>query len=205
MFRYLRYARNEVLVIGLGIGLAEGLLEHERPLDLFEPTWLLALGLCLIGVGVSFRVAALGCIRKNEQLEAAGVYSLCRHPLYLGTMLAYTGFCILLDDAEFWYFGAAYFGVFYTVLIRGEEAYLSRAHPEEHARYRRSTPLLLPLGTFRPGRFAWSRARQRGALGLIAAVLMMLGAVEVMARCFRPEAMGGNDPPDSLVGIVHER
>ncbi|MFM9996283.1 MAG: methyltransferase family protein [Phycisphaerales bacterium] len=192
-----RRARNEMLVIGIGIGVIEGIVDHERPLDLLEWNWLVPLAVVLIAAGAAFRIAAMGCVRKNERLETTGVYSLCRHPLYLGTILLYAGFCLLLNDDEFYYFGAAYFLGFYTLMILWEEAALRRQFPDAHAGYRGRTPVLLPVGRPIRGRFAWTQARRRGAIGLLIAVVVMIGSVEAMARLFRPGVLGGEaaDPP----------
>ncbi|MFM9996186.1 MAG: methyltransferase family protein [Phycisphaerales bacterium] len=200
--QWTRRVRTEVLVVGVAIGVIEGIVERERPLDLFEWEWRLLLAGVLLAAGCVLRIAAIGCIRKNDELETRGVYSICRHPLYLGTILAYAAFCVLLDDAEFYWFGAAYFALFYTPTILWEEASLRRQYGEDFAAYARHTPALLPLGRFVPGRFAWSVAKRRGAVAMLVGVALSLISVQAMARLFRPGVWGGNDPPDSAIGRV---
>jgi protein-S-isoprenylcysteine O-methyltransferase Ste14 len=200
--RWILRGRNEVFFIGVSICVIEGILEHERPLDLLVVGWQQVLAVLLIMSGVGLRIGALGCIRGSETLESRGVYSLCRHPRYLGTVVAYVGFCFLMNDDEFWYFGLGYFAVFYTVLIWREDAKLRAKYPAECEAYQRRTPLLLPVGRPMRGCFAWSQARQRGGLKLILGVLSLLVGVELMNQVFRPGILGANDPPDSLIGIV---
>src|SRR5207244_4469684 len=92
----------------------EGLIENEIPFNLDHPNaWVIA-GLMLILAGVAFRLAAYGCIKKHEVLATSGVYSLCRHPLYLGSILLTMGFCCLLDDAENFVLAILYFTMFYS-------------------------------------------------------------------------------------------
>lgn len=193
---WVRRMRNELLAVGIGVALIEGIVEHERPIDLFEGSRLVPLALAMIAAGLVLRIAALGSVRKNEQLETTGVYSLCRHPLYLGTILIYFGFCVILDDDEFYYFGAAYFPLCYVPMIAWEEASLRRQFPVEHSAYRRRTPALLPVGRFVRGRFDWSLARRRGAMGIVVGIVIFLACVEGLAVAFSPEAMGGS-PPDA--------
>lgn len=47
-----------------------------------------AVAVVLLGVGI--RSWAAGTIRKNSELATSGAYSLCRHPLYLGSFLMST-------------------------------------------------------------------------------------------------------------------
>lgn len=197
-----RRIRNEVLLIGVAVGLIEGVVEHERPLDFLEWSRAHSLAVALLAAGCLFRMAALGCLRKNDELETRGVYSICRHPLYLGTILAYAGFCVLLNDAEFYWFGAAYFALFYPPMILWEEASLRRHYGETFVAYTRRTPALLPLGRFVRGRFAWSVAMRRGVPALLLGMCVCLAGIELMARVFRPGVLGGNDPPDSPMGLV---
>lgn len=191
---WIRRMRNELLAVGIGVALIEGIVEHERPIDLLEGSWLVSLALSMIAAGLVLRIAALGSVRKNEHLETTGVYSLCRHPLYLGTILIYFGFCVLMDDDEFFYFGAAYFPLCYTPMIAWEEASLRRQFPAEHSAYRRRTPVLLPVGRFARGRFEWSLARRRGAVGIVIGIVILLAGVEGLALVFGPDALGGSAP-----------
>jgi len=191
---------HDLLTIGVGTCLLEGIIEHERPLDLLEWDWRVALALALVGAGVVLGMAAIGSARA-EGLRTGGVYALCRRPAFLAGALAYAGFSILLDDDEFWYVGAAYFALIALPVALKEDADLRARFPGEHAEYRERTPLVLPLGRPRLRGISWSRALRRGWVVAAAAVALLAG-VELMARLFRPGVLGGKDPPDSPIGIV---
>lgn len=58
----------------------------------------IVIGLALIGIGEFIRTWAAGHLRKNEILTVTGPYAYVKNPLYIGTILITTGFCILADN-----------------------------------------------------------------------------------------------------------
>jgi len=143
------------------------------------------LGLVLIVLGVGLRIAAYGTITKQDTLTTAGVYSLCRHPLYLGSMLATCGFCVLFDDPANFVIAAAYFVLFYPLTIFWEEIRLSERYGAAHAAYVAGTPLIVPFGRYRRSGFAWNRAVHNGAIILIVVTSCLLGGTELLAEVMR--------------------
>ena len=162
--------------------LVEGLYDREIPFDLARPNIWVITGVLLVFAGLAFRLAAHGCLKKKEALATSGVYSLCRHPLYVGSILLTYGFCFLLDDPANFVIATIYFATFYTITIVWEEARLAERYLEAHREYCRTTPLLLPLGRFRKGDFGWRRALGSGGLTLIGMTIVLLSAVEAMAK-----------------------
>jgi protein-S-isoprenylcysteine O-methyltransferase Ste14 len=174
--------RTKAGLLVVAICVADGFILREPPFDLDEPNaWVIA-GFVLILAGLGFRLAAYGCLKKKEVLATTGVYSLCRHPLYLGSILLTYGFCCLLDDVWNWVAATAYFLVFYTLTIIWEEIRLAERYGAAHEEYARATPILLPLGRFHSGEFLWSRAMHEGGGLLICISIAMLAAIEVMAE-----------------------
>lgn len=55
-------------------------------------------GLILIIIGEAIRIWAAGHLQKNEILTVSGPYSYVKNPLYIGSILITTGFCILADN-----------------------------------------------------------------------------------------------------------
>jgi len=179
--RFLKKARTKVAFILAAWCLAEGVYFRERPFTLARPNVWVVIGLLLIVGGLVFRLAALGCIRKKQRLATHGVYSLCRHPLYVGSVLLAYGFCTLLADVENFVLATVYFAVFYSVTIFWEETQLASRYGEDHHQYCATTPMLVPLGAFRAGEFTWQAAMARGGALLLTAVVMLLAGVQVMA------------------------
>ena len=181
LVRFMKKSRTKVALALVAWCLAEGIYSHERPFDLRAPNAWVVLGLLFIVGGLALRLAALGCIRKKEQLAVDGVYSICRHPLYLGSILLAYGFCALLGDVENLVLATVYFLAFYPITILWEEKRLAAFYGEAHSLYRARTPMLLPLGAFRAGAFTWRAAMSKGGVLLLAAVGTLIASVQVMA------------------------
>jgi protein-S-isoprenylcysteine O-methyltransferase Ste14 len=160
---------------------ANGLYHHHRPVAPDQLNAWALVGLALVVLGVGVRLAAHGCLHKKEQLSTTGIYSLCRHPLYLGSIVWTFGFCFLLNDWVNFVIGGAYFAIFYSVTIIWEEVRVRQRYGEAHDAYAREVPMLLPLGRFKHGLFAWSKAMRAGGALLIAQTAVMLVAIALVA------------------------
>ena len=55
-------------------------------------------GVLLILFGEAIRIWAAGHLQKNEILTVTGPYAYVKNPLYIGTILITTGFCIFGDN-----------------------------------------------------------------------------------------------------------
>jgi len=157
----------KVLRTKVGVVVAAGcvaLMYYRRqlPLGFVQPIPWLLIGAALILVGLGFRLAALGCLRKKEELATGGIYSLCRHPLYLGSMVMAYGFCFLMGSVTTFIAATAYFLVFYPFTMVWEEIRLSERYGEAHEQFARTTPLILPIGRFRAAPYKFSQAMRKG-------------------------------------------
>ena len=56
------------------------------------------IGFILIFLGEGIRIWAVGHLQKNEVLTVSGPYSYVKNPLYIGSILITTGFCIFADN-----------------------------------------------------------------------------------------------------------
>jgi len=56
------------------------------------------IGLILVFSGEAIRIWAAGHLQKNENLTVTGPYAYVKNPLYIGTILITTGFCIFGDN-----------------------------------------------------------------------------------------------------------
>lgn len=101
-------------------------------------------GAAVAAVGLLLRGAAAGYLYKHQRLATSGPYRFTRNPLYLGSSLLAIG---LLVAGRSWTAGflvAAYFVVFYSGVLRAEEAELRARYGEEFAAYASRVPLFLP-------------------------------------------------------------
>jgi len=182
LIRFGKRMRTKVAFVLVVLCLAEDLYSRERPYDLEGGGIPVVLGVTLITLGVVLRIAAHGELRKKHALATRGVYSLCRHPLYLGSIVLAYGFCVLLHDFDNYLVVTAYFAAFYPLTVAWEEIRLADRYGSEFAEYRAKTPLFLPLGRWNGGRFLWRNAIFNGGIQLIAVTVVLLGIVEIMAE-----------------------
>ena len=145
-----------------------------------RPDWLPAgIALCLAGEVV--RVWAAGHLIKGTQLITSGPFAHLRHPLYLGSLLITTGYCVLtglwISFPVVW----ALYGLFFLSAMFSEERVLEAAFGAKYRTYKARTPLLVPrLSPFpgAPGRFSYHRFKTnrepRVALGVVIVVALFL-------------------------------
>lgn len=104
--------------------------------------------LLLIGLGV-FTMALIQLLR-GKGLVTSGVYSVVRHPQYLGIILATLGFTLQEGEIKLMSLITWIILVFaYVWLARREEATLQEKCGEEFLAYKRRVPFFLPLPTRR--------------------------------------------------------
>ena len=144
---------------------------------------LIGTGVSLLGVAV--RMAAAGCISKDETLSRRGPYAFTRNPLYVGSFLLYLGFC--LACANLWVaigFLPFFFIVYYATILR-EEAFLSSKFGEDYAAFMREVPRFFPRLTPAQrggsGWFSWKQAMKNNEYEGALAGVIVLGILWVMA------------------------
>jgi len=107
--------------------------------------WLFTAGAVLAVVGFGGRIWALCHIggRKKRQVVRSGPYAVCRHPLYLFSLVGGLGLVLStqrLTIAAIYVAGCA---LLMPMAIRIEEAYLEHRF-DDYADYRASVPALVP-------------------------------------------------------------
>lgn len=169
----------------LGLCVIEGVIDREAPLNLLHATPLVLGAFVLIAAGALTRIWALGTIDKNRVLAKSGVYSLCRHPLYVGSALLYLGFALLMNDPEFLYLGIPYIIIFFGAAAFSEEHFLKTKFGDEFDRYRHLVPGFVPLGRWQRGEFSFVKAFRKGGAQLIVVIVALLAAIQWMAVVYR--------------------
>jgi protein-S-isoprenylcysteine O-methyltransferase Ste14 len=117
-----------------------------------------------------------------ETLTTTGIYSVVRHPLYLGNYLIFIG--IALWPHIWWLAGmtSCVFALYYERIMMAEEAFLRQKFGEPFEIWAHRTPAFLPrLNGWKssPVRFSWRTVFQReyNALILIAGVFFVFDLV----------------------------
>jgi protein-S-isoprenylcysteine O-methyltransferase Ste14 len=82
--------------------------------------------------------------RKSDELVMTGPYSICRNPLYVGSMLGAVGIGMQTGMLAFGLLGGLICWAIFAVVVRREEAFLAQRFGPAYARYCARTPRFWP-------------------------------------------------------------
>jgi len=109
-------------------------------------------GVMLCGAGVGFAIWARVNLGRNwgmpmsrkedPELVTTGAYSLVRHPIYGGILVAMLGSVIAVS--VFWALALIVFGAYFIYSARREEKLMIAQFPEQYCEYMKRTKMLLP-------------------------------------------------------------
>lgn len=158
-------------LLHLVLGLALDRVVGESAL--LTSVWFPAAGIVITGAGLSVLAASIIQLRTigrglpvssspPSRLVVTGPYRLSRHPIYLGGVLTFLGFAMIIDS--FWsaVLVTPVMGYFYFTYAAGvEEPVLISRFGDEYRQYRARTPLVLPFPLWRPLRNTISQILDR--------------------------------------------
>ena len=126
-----------------------------------EAQWV-PLAIVAVSVGAAIRAWAAGTVFKNEILATTGPYSIVRHPLYVGNILIFIGFNLLINEAWAWLVTVSFLWFFYPPAINYEDGKLEGLFGQQWRDWRNRTPALIPA------RVQWGALRSEWSIGLFA-------------------------------------
>ena len=92
-----------------------------------------------LGDGFSYSIG----VNPGIELVQTGIYSVVRHPAYLGSLLFFAGVALMLSSIlAFFMTVTAY--VMTLIKINNEEKILTEAFPKDYAEYSKKTGMLMP-------------------------------------------------------------
>ena len=103
----------------------------------------LVLGAWIAIKGVKEVTLKVAETHRTEKVVATGVYSIVRHPQYLGALLAHVGISILLSAAYSLLFTPLMVILIYLI-SRKEEEELTKEFGKEYENYKKKVPMLIP-------------------------------------------------------------
>lgn len=128
-----------------------------------QPEWIpftnlfWALGCLLVSfAGLGIRIWAIGHTPKGtsgrntkegqiaEKLNTTGVYSLVRHPLYLGNFLMWLGVILYTGHALLLVAVVAFFWLYYERIMFAEEAFIRKKFGDDYLSWSEKTPPFIP-------------------------------------------------------------
>lgn len=156
-------------------------LENTRYEGLYE-TFCLLVSLA----GLAIRVYTVGYTPKNtsgrnvstqvaDTLNTTGIYSLVRHPLYLGNFFMWIGPALLTGNLWFIVAFCLFYWLYYERIMFTEEQFLRRKFGKVYTDWAASVPPFIPrLKNFRKPQypFSWKKVLKKEKNGLAALFLI---------------------------------
>jgi protein-S-isoprenylcysteine O-methyltransferase Ste14 len=125
--------------VRLGYPLAVAVLRFARPTPRN-----IVIGAAVGLVGLWLRAYSAGYLHKHEFLTIAGPYTRTRNPLYLGSAILALGVAVATHSWASTLILCGYFALFYSIVMRREEAELQQLYGGAFDEYARAVPLFLP-------------------------------------------------------------
>lgn len=122
--------------------------------------------------------------QEAETLNTKGIYSIVRHPLYVGNYLMWAGIALFTLSIPYFIIMSLLFCLYYERIMFAEERYLERKFGDEFREWANRVPAFFPsTGDHRPSGipFSMKTVLRREYSGILAAVIGFL-FVSVLRR-----------------------
>lgn len=127
---------------------------HSCILGLTEP-WISLIGISISMVGIAVRVIAVGFSAKHtsgrnisgqvaESVNTLGIYSIVRHPLYVGNYLMWLGLVAYTEILWLVVVVTLLYWLYYERIIIAEELFLTEKFGKEFTLWADKTPCFIP-------------------------------------------------------------
>ncbi|MBW8360287.1 MAG: isoprenylcysteine carboxylmethyltransferase family protein [Weeksellaceae bacterium] len=188
LFKYRSYLPLIVLFVGTILYIRteiypETFFLEETPYEIYYEMFALLISL----VGLSVRMYTVGHTPKNtsgrntnegqvaDSLNTTDIYSIVRHPLYLGNFLMWFGPALL--TGHFWFIIAfvLFYWVYYERIMYAEEQFLRRKFGEQYLEWAENVPAFFPaFKKFQKADldFSWKKVLKKEKNGLFALFLI---------------------------------
>lgn len=143
--------------------------------------------LCISLVGLFIRIYTVGFTPKNtsgrntkqgqiaDTLNTTGMYSIVRHPLYVGNLLMWIGPAMLTGNFWFIVTFLLLYWVYYERIMYAEEQFLRKKFGEEYFKWSENVPAFVPvIKKFKKPDlpFSWKKVLKKEKNGLFALFLI---------------------------------
>ncbi len=152
LFKYRSYLPLIIIVVGLFIYLYPIIALGQKPMQGYLYS-LICFGVGLIGFFIRFHVvgyAAENTSGKNtaeqkaDTVNSTGIYSIVRHPLYLGNFLMWLGAALLTANIWFILIFCLLYWIYYERIMYAEEAHLRDKFGERYLDWANTVPTFIP-------------------------------------------------------------
>ncbi|MGM0376369.1 MAG: methyltransferase family protein [Bacteroidota bacterium] len=110
-----------------------------------------------------------------ETLNTSGIYSIVRHPLYLGNFLMWIGPAMLTGHLWFIIAFSLFYWVYYERIMYAEEQFLRKKFGDQYLKWSKNTPAFIPkFKNFKKPAlsFSWRKILKKEKNGLFAVFLI---------------------------------
>lgn len=147
---------------------------------------ILAIISCLLGLII--RIVTVGYTPKNtsgrntaqgqvaDRVNTTGIYSIVRHPLYLGNYFMWLGIAILTGDVWFMVAFTLAYWLYYERIMYAEEQFLTKKFGSVYSNWANVTPAFIPsfgLWNNPDLSFSWKKVLKKEKNGLFAIFLLI--------------------------------
>jgi protein-S-isoprenylcysteine O-methyltransferase Ste14 len=150
--------------------------------------------------GLAIRVYTVGHTPQNtsgrntegqvaDSLNTTGIYSIVRHPLYLGNFFMWMGPALL--TGQFWFMVALvlFYWLYYERIMFAEEQFLTRSFGDVYLNWAKNRPAFIPsFKNFKKPSlsFSWKKVLKKEKNGL-AAVFIIFAVFDVLGKTLKHE------------------
>lgn len=186
LFKHRSYFPLLFIVVGMVVYLRKEYMKVDTDQSWFMDHYeFICLGVSLIGFFV--RCSTIGYTPKNtsgrntkegqiaDELNTTGMYSLIRHPLYLGNFFMWLGVAMLTANLWFVVSFVFLYGLYYERIMYAEENYLIKKFGSRYTDWSKDTPAFIPnFKNYRkPGySFSWKKVLKKEKNGIAAIFLL---------------------------------
>ncbi|MCL2132156.1 MAG: isoprenylcysteine carboxylmethyltransferase family protein [Lentimicrobiaceae bacterium] len=156
--------------------------------DLWVEPVLAVVGVCVSLAGIIIRSYTIGTTPKGtsgrntqkqiaESLNAKGIYSIVRHPLYVGNYLMWAGLLIFAGNAAYFLVASLIYWLYYERIMYAEERFLERTFGQSFIDWSMYVPAFIPaFSKFEKGemRFSFKAVLRREYSGFFAVALCFM-------------------------------
>jgi len=141
---------------------------HLQNHPITPPLWYELLCLSTSFLGLFIRILTIGYTPKHTSgrnirqqkanvLNTSGIYSMLRHPLYLGNFFMWFGLALFVYHTWFVLLSVLVFWLYYERIMFAEEAFLLEKFGADYSEWSSRTPAFIPsLKHYRPSSLAFS-------------------------------------------------
>jgi protein-S-isoprenylcysteine O-methyltransferase Ste14 len=169
---------------------------EKAPYEIYYEVFCLLIS--LIGLGI--RVFTVGYTPKNtssrgvkkhvaEQLNTTGIYSMVRHPLYLGNLFMWLGPALLTGNVWFVVAFCLFYWVYYERIMFAEEQFLRRKFGDIYTGWASHVPAFIPkFKNFKKSdlSFSWKKVLKQEKNGLVA-IFLIFCALDISGELIENE------------------